>query len=118
MKKILMSLLFITPLANANTLQCTGTVDKIGMHASNKIMLKLSSMNTAVYICSPEANWVVSGTTYSTSAEMCDSLLSMLMHAKSTQSNVGDVWFDGDDVPANCNSWESWKKANIRFFLY
>lgn len=102
----------------AGTIQCSGTVDKIGIHSSNKILLKLSSMNKAVFICSPSSEWRVSGTSYTTSPDMCNSLLSMLMHAKSTKADMGHVWFDGDDVPANCSEWGSWKTANIRYFMY
>lgn len=102
----------------AATLTCTGTVEKLGLHAPDKIMLKLSSMNTAVFICDPSANWSVSGTSYTTSAETCKTMLSMLMHAKSMGSEMGSVWFDGDDVPSNCTEWESWQEANVRAFLY
>ncbi|NRF32773.1 hypothetical protein [Vibrio coralliilyticus] len=118
MKKIILLLSILSSSAYAATIQCAGTVDKIGLHASDKILLKLSSMNQAVFICSPNADWTVTGTNYKTSAETCNSLLSMLMHAKSTKAQMGSIWFDGDDVPASCSEWESWKKANIRYFLY
>ncbi len=117
-RKLMLLLLMVSSSSQAATIQCNGTVEKIGFHSSNRIMLKLSSMNTAVFICTPNAEWSVSGTSYTTSPEMCSSLLSMLMHAKATKANMGDVWFDGDDVPANCNAWEGWKTANIRYFLY
>lgn len=113
------SVLFLfSTLCFGGTIQCSGTVEKLGLHAPDKLMLKLSSMNRAVFICSPSYNWEVAGTTYTTSAETCKSMLSMLMHAKATNAEMGNVWFDGDSVPASCDSWESWKLANIRFFLY
>ncbi len=118
MKKLVLFLALLPSFSLAATLQCTGVVEKIGLHASDKIMLKLSSMNKAVFICSPNSEWVVSGTGYKTSAETCKSMLSMLMHAKSTNAAMGNVWFDGDHVPASCSSWESWKTANVRYFLY
>ena len=102
----------------AGTKTCTGTVEKVGLHAPDKLMLKLSSMNKPVFICSPEYKWTVAGTSYTTSAETCKMMFSMLMHAKSTQANMGSVWFDGDDVPTDCSSWGSWKRANVRYFTY
>lgn len=104
--------------SHAGTIKCNGTVENIGMHASNKLMLKLSSMNKAVFICSPNTEWTVEGTDYSTSPETCNALLSMLMHAKATGAQMGEVWFDGDDVPLTCGSWGRWASANIRHFLY
>lgn len=117
-KLVLALIAFSSVDSHAGTIQCNGTVEKIGMHASDKLMLKLSSMNQAVFICKPNSEWSVSGTEYTTSPETCNALLSMLMHAKATGAQMGDVWFDGDDVPATCSSWESWKSANIRHFLY
>ena len=29
---------------------------------------------------------------------------------------LASVWFDGDQVPATCNSWGTWENANIRHF--
>lgn len=110
--------LFFSPILFAATITCSGTVEKLGLHANGKIMLKLSSMNTAVFICSPDFEWVVPGTGYKTSAETCKTVLSMLMHAKATKADMGSVYFDGDDVPASCNTWGAWKQANIRYFLY
>lgn len=118
MKTIILLFLLFPYSCIAATLTCTGTVEKLGLHAPNRILLKLSSMNTAVFICNPNANWSVSGTAYTTSSETCKTMLSMLMHAKSTSSEMGSVWFDGDSVPASCNEWENWQNANVRFFLY
>ena len=102
----------------AGTITCTGTVAKLGLHAPDKLMLKLSSMNNPVFICSPEYKWTVAGTSYTTSAEMCKMMLSMLMHAKSTHADMGSIYFDGNDVPTDCGSWGSWKRVNVRYFTY
>jgi hypothetical protein len=118
MKILVLALSLISLTTNAATLQCSGTVENIGLHAPDKIMLRLSSMNTAVFICNPSELWTVSGTSYKTSAETCKMMVSMLMHAKSTKAEMGNVWFDGDDVPESCNSWQSWKTTNVRMFLY
>ncbi|MBW3532989.1 MULTISPECIES: hypothetical protein [Shewanella] len=118
MRKIILALFILTTYSHAATIQCGGTVEKVGLHAPDGIMLKLSSMNNAVFICNPNSEWSVSGTPYITSAETCKSMLSMLMHAKATQADMGSVWFDGDDVPATCSTWEAWKHTNVRYFLY
>jgi hypothetical protein len=118
MKIFIILLALFSSVASGGTLVCGGKVDKLGLHATDKLMLKLTSMNTAVFICSPNKLWEVSGATYKTSPETCRTIISFLMHAKTTGLDMGSVYFDGDDVPANCNSWESWKNANIRHFLY
>lgn len=117
-KYVLLITLSISSVCSAGSIHCNGHVDKIGFHANNKLMLKLSSMNKAVMICNTESEWVVNGSGYRTGPEMCKALLSMLMHAKATKADLGNVWFDGDDVPASCDAWESWKSANLRYFLY
>ncbi|KLN66542.1 hypothetical protein [Vibrio sp. VPAP30] len=118
MKNILIILWLISTTTLAGELQCSGTVERLGLHANDRIMLKLSNMNRAVFICSPNSNWTPPGAGYQTSAETCKSMLSMLMHAKSTSTVIGSLWFDGDDVPNNCASWGDWKSANVRYFLY
>ncbi|NQY62440.1 MAG: hypothetical protein HRT38_01755 [Alteromonadaceae bacterium] len=118
MYKILFFSFFFSSLSFGGTIQCGGTVEKIGLHANNRILLKLSSMNTKVFICTIDAEWTVSGTSYKTSAETCKAMLSMLMHAKATKADMGAVWFDGDDVPESCNGWLEWKTTNVRHFMY
>ena len=117
-KATLVPLALIANITFAGTIQCTGTVEKVGLHAPDKLMLKVSSMNQGVFICSPEYKWTVAGTSYTTGAETCKAMLSMFMHAKSTQADMGRIWFDGDDVPTDCSSWGSWKRANVRYFTY
>jgi hypothetical protein len=56
--KFLIIFLFST-MCLGGTITCSGTVDKLGLHASDKIMLKLSTMNRAVFICSPSYDWEV-----------------------------------------------------------
>ncbi|WP_083707598.1 hypothetical protein [Pseudoalteromonas sp. EB27] len=114
----LLPLLFLSTISVAGTLTCAGKVEKVALHAPDKLMLKLTSMNQSVFICSPEYKWTVPGTSYTTSAETCKVMISMLMHAKSTQADMGNVWFDGSDVPSSCSGWSSWKKANVRYFAY
>ncbi len=118
MKKLIVLLCFISFPAFAGTLTCGGTVSNIGLHASNQLMVRLSSMNAAVFVCDPTKNWSVPGTTYQTGAETCKTMMAMLMTAKAKGESVGEVWFDGDDVPSSCTTWDNWKRANIRYFLF
>lgn len=102
----------------AGELRCGGSVVRLGLHAPDRFMLQLSSMNTAVFICNPSATWQVSGTPYTTSAETCKMMMSMLMHAKAANLQLEGVWFDGSIVPSSCTSWPAWESANVRHFLY
>ena len=116
-------LILLSNFSYGGTLRCGGKVEYVGMSGgkleNNRIIVQLSSMNRSVAICSPEKNWEVAGS-YVTGPEMCKSLLSMLMAAKATGSEVikSGVVFDGPDVPEDCNSWESHSSANIRYLSY
>lgn len=116
---ILVFLLSLSPLTvSAKQLTCGGTVKAIGFHTPNTILLRLSSMNTSVFVCNIASNWTPPGTSHTTSAEMCKAMLSMLLHAKATQADMGNVYFDGEHVPDSCDSWGSWRSANVRYFMY
>jgi hypothetical protein len=68
-------------IANAGTLVCNGTVEKVAMHANGRFMVQLSSMNNPVFFCSPDYEWTVSGTHYKTSTETCKMLFSTFLAA-------------------------------------
>jgi hypothetical protein len=118
--KILLTTLFfiLSSTSYAATLVCPGTVKVIAYHSPDRIMVQTSTMNRPVFVCNPGAKWSVSGTSYSTSAETCKSLLSMFMHAKASKLRINSLYFDGSDVPTKCNGWGAWKRANIRFITY
>ena len=103
---------------NAATIVCSGTVEDVSYHASDKMMIRLSSMNTPVFVCSPAAEWVVTGTNYRTSAETCRALFSTFLTARISGIPIRNLYFDGGDVPATCDTWGSWKSANIRHFKF
>lgn len=116
-----LSLIFVLVVSGnsfAGTLQCSGKVEQIGMHANDRIMLRLTSMNTPVFICSTTSSWKPSGSSYSTSPETCKALLSMFLTAKATGVDMGDVWMDGDDATESCSTFGNWKSVNIRHFLF
>ena len=104
--------------SNAGTVVCSGTVNMLAYHSPNKLMLQLSSMDNPVFICNADSDWSVSGTTYTTGPGTCKAMYSTFLAAKSTGKTVSSVYFDGDQVPATCNGWGTWKNANIRYFSY
>jgi hypothetical protein len=114
----ILGLAYIWPLgtADAATLVCSGKVDILSYHADDQLMLKLDSMNVAVFFCSPERKWTVPGTGYATGPETCKMLYSTFMAAKMADQPIFSMYFDGDQVPASCNDWASWKSANIRHY--
>ncbi|WP_372627601.1 hypothetical protein [Arsukibacterium sp.] len=101
----------------ANGLVCAGEVETLSYHADSQLMIKLSSMNTPVFFCSPDNQWVVNGTAYKTSPQACQAMYSTFLAAKMAGKPVANMYFDGDQVPASCNGWSSWAKANIRHYL-
>ena len=117
MKKLIATALIVCSFsATSAELVCGGTVDVLAYHANNKLMIKLSNMNTPVFFCSPDSEWVVSGTPYKTGPQTCQTLYSTFLAAKLANKTLSSVYFDGDQVPADCNSWGSWANANIRHF--
>lgn len=117
MKKLIVGALMACSIsANSAELVCSGTVDILAYHANNKLMIKLSNMNTAVFFCSPDSEWVVSGTPYKTGPQTCQTMYSTFLAAKLAGKTLSSVYFDGDQVPSSCSSWGSWSVANIRHF--
>lgn len=81
-------------------------------------MLKLSSMDNPVFVCNADAEWSVTGTPYTTGPNSCKAMYSTFLTAKATGQAISGMYFDGDDVPTACNSWGTWKSANIRYYSF
>ena len=111
------ALLISFPVFSAQ-LVCSGTVEVIAYHANNRLMIQLSSMNVPVFFCNPDAEWVVAGTSYTTGPDTCKTLYSAFLTTKTTKATISSMYFDGDQVPASCNTWATWQNANIRFFSF
>jgi hypothetical protein len=101
--------------SQAGTVVCSGTIEQVHFHASDTMLVKLSGMNTSVFFCHPSSQFSVPGTSYTTSPEMCRTLVSILMAGKLAGKTIAAMYFDGDDVPASCTEWGNWKSANIRY---
>jgi hypothetical protein len=107
----------IVTCATAADLTCAGTVDKLAFHAPGRLMIKLSSMNTPVFICSTDAVWTPAGSNgYSTTPEACRAIYATMLAARTTGATVNYIHFDGAEVPASCTGWGPWANANIRYF--
>ncbi len=117
MKKSVMFFMFLSFFTNAETISCGGKITVLAYHSPDKFMLQLSSMNAPVFFCSPQNNWSVPGTQYTTGPETCKALYSTFLAAKVSGQTIESMYFDGDDVPKSCNSWVQWSNANIRYFF-
>jgi len=113
---VLVSALLCCAPAFSGTVVCSGTVVRIAQHANNNLMIQLSSMNAAVFICNMETTWSVPGTSYTTGPNQCKALLAMFLEAKATDTTINSLYFDGDGVPTTCNGWSNWVNALVRYF--
>jgi hypothetical protein len=102
--------------AHAGTLTCVGTVDKLAFHSPGRLVLNLSSMNTPVFVCSTDAEWIVAGSGYTTSPAACKALYATFLAARTTGGTLDYIHFDGDQVPASCTSFPAWTNVNVRYF--
>jgi hypothetical protein len=82
----------------------------------SQLYVRLSSMNTIVAICSPDVSWSVPSTVYVTPPEACKALYATLLAARLSGLTVNSMYFDGDAVPAACNAWGMWLRANVRHY--
>lgn len=110
--------MFSTSLTQAATLTCAGKIKQVNYHSPDSFMLQLDSMDAPVFFCKPNATWTVTGTTYSTTAESCRTLIGIFLTAKAQDKALAVIYFDGDEVPTSCSAWGSWKSANVRYFAW
>jgi hypothetical protein len=102
----------------SGSVTCSGTVEEITFHASNLFYIRLSSMNTPVAFCNPDANYNAAGSPHATGPETCKAMIAMFIAARETGRQLNSVYFDGDTAPATCNTWAPWSGANIRYYSY
>jgi len=120
MKKILLSCALLYSInASAGSLACSGTVDTVAYHANDRLMVKLSSMNTPVFFCNPNQEWSVAGASGKVmNAETCKAVFSMFLSARATREHITRVDFDGDNVPTSCSNFANWQAVYIRYVNY
>ncbi|MEO7494488.1 MAG: hypothetical protein ABIT83_08305 [Massilia sp.] len=104
--------------ANAGTLVCAGTVTELSFHAAASVLVRLSGMNTAVFLCSVDTAWQVPGFVVpaAMSPSACKTVYASLLAAKASNTTVGAMYFDADGLPANCTSFAPWQQVNLRYF--
>ena len=110
-------LTLVTSTAQAGALYCNGgTVAQLSYHGKGTVYLRMSNMNTAVGICSFDAEWGPAGSlTGTTSPATCKALYAALLAHKMAATPIAQVLFDGDAVPANCSSFGGWAAVNLRY---
>lgn len=104
--------------SNAATIVCTGTVDQLVYYNPGMIMVRLSSMNTAVFVCSTEATFTAPNAGYSTSPQACKVMYAGLLTAKTANTPIAAMYFDAASVPSSCGSWPEWANAQVRLYVH
>jgi len=92
-------------------ISCTGIVSTIGVHGTDRVMLKLSGTNTVVQICSLTSTM---GTTYPISADQCKADYATLLTAYTLGATIG-VYFDNVATGTNCTNFAAWEVATARW---
>jgi len=104
--------------AHGGTVVCSGTVEQLAYHQPGRLMIRLSSMNVPVFICSADHDWEPAGSFSSTSPAACKTLYATLLAARLTRGTIGSMYFDGDEGPASCGAFSRWTSVNVRYFEY
>jgi len=94
-----------------DNISCTGIVSTIGVHGTDRVMLKLSGTNTVVQICSLTSTM---GTTYPISPDQCKADYATLLTAYTLGVTIG-VYFDNVATGTNCTNFASWEVATARW---
>lgn len=115
---LVLILLLHSAVLNAAELLCSGIVDELSYHASNRFMLRLSSMDVAVFSVIRMRNGWSQAPAIKTGPNACKMMYSTFLAAKATGKRLTSMYFDGDDVPASCDGFENWKSVNIRHYKF
>ena len=94
-----------------DAISCTGTISTLGVHGTDRVMLKLSSMNEIVQIC--HLNNTI-GSTYPITPEQCKVAYSTLLAAYSMQKSI-NVFFDNVQTGTSCSTFAAWEVATARW---
>ena len=112
---IVLTALAVSSATQAGTLWCTGTVAEIGVHLPNQLLVRLSTMNDRAVMCFLDAAYNTPGQLGGTiSAATCKSMYVNLLAARASGQAV-QMMMDGDQVPAQCNSFVSWSYVSLRY---
>ncbi len=97
--------------AATNSIKCIGTVSVIGVHSTDRVILRLSSMNDVVQICSLSQTM---GTAFPVTVEQCKAAYSTFLTAYSLNTTM-TVWFDNVQTGTSCSTFSGWEVATARW---
>ncbi len=104
--------------AHAGALYCNGQILELAYHQPGNLIIRTAGMNYGVVICSVNNEWVVPGSLAgNTSVSACKTMYATFLAAKLSGTPLGQLLFDGDSVPATCNSFAPWTNVNVRYFV-
>lgn len=98
---------------HAGSLFCTGTIIEMGVHTPGLLLVRLSSMNARVVMCSIDTAYSTQGGP-SITAPTCEGMYANLMAARASGQTV-QLMMDGDAVPAQCSSFIEWTYVGLRY---
>ena len=94
----------------ANSFPCAGTIEILGVHSPNNVILKLSGMNTLVKICDLESEV---GNSYPISTEQCKISYSTLLAARAMNKTM-TIYFDNIPSATSCSNFSNYELATAR----
>jgi hypothetical protein len=106
------ALVFAGSIAHAtDEIICSGTIATIGVHGTNRVMLRLTGMNTVVQICNLEQTM---GTTAPISATQCKAAYATLLTAYTIGKTL-TIYFDNVATGTSCTTFAPWEAAPARW---
>lgn len=99
------------PAGATDEISCSGTVATIGVHGTDRVMLRLTGMNTLVQIC--HLNQTL-GSTFPITAEQCKAVYSTLLAAYAMGQTI-NVFFDNVQTGTSCSTFAAWEVATARW---
>lgn len=104
--------LSVSSVANAATdsIVCSGKIDTLAIHGTDRVFLQLQGMNTVVQICNLGATV---GTTYPVTAQQCKASYAALMFALATDRTMS-IHFDNVVTGTNCTNFVAYEVATAR----
>jgi hypothetical protein len=92
-------------------ISCNGIVSLIGVHGTDRVMLRLSGMNAQVQICSLTQTM---GASYPISPDQCKADYATLLTAFTLAANI-NVYFDNVATGTSCTTFAGWEIATARW---
>lgn len=107
----LLGLAFTSTSLATDGISCSGIVSLIGVHGTDRVILRLSGMNAQVQICSLATTM---GVTYPVSADQCKAAYATLLMAYATGLTI-NVYFDNVQAGTSCSTFGNWEIATARW---